>query len=165
MNLEQPFPLAHPRKNFAPRPRALRAVRPAQIQPFMHFARRNPCRINSSENFAVSPISFALIDLKSSGINTSGNKDLKSPRINSSGHKDLKSFRINTSKKQGRGVGLVTSARRIDRANETHRNLAGSPCCVEPTPNATIYCGGKSSDATTPARHNANDARIRTWRL
>ena len=144
--------------------------------------RFNFTRINTSKNcpdnldiFSISFIprvfNFTRIntsgakDLKSPRINTSGNKDLKSPRINTSGHKDLKSFRINTSKKQGRGVGLVTPPGKIDLANETNRNLAGSPCCIERLPNATIYCGGKSSDATTPARHNANDARIRTWRL
>jgi hypothetical protein len=62
-------------------------------------------------------------------------------------------------------VGPVVPAGKIDRANETHRNLAGSTAGVDRAPNVTIYCGGKSSDATTPARHTAHHARIRTWRL
>jgi hypothetical protein len=35
------------------------------------------------------------------------------------------------------------AAGKIDRANETHRNLAASTGCIAPAPNATIYCGGK----------------------
>ena len=49
-----------------------------------------------------SRIAFIPLVLKSTRINTSGNKDLKSIRINTSGNKDLKSFRINTSKNRGK---------------------------------------------------------------
>jgi xanthine dehydrogenase accessory factor len=61
-------------------------------------------RINTYKIPKKSRISLIRINLKSTRINTSGNKGLKSSRINTSGNKDLKSRRINTSKKRGRGV-------------------------------------------------------------
>jgi hypothetical protein len=53
----------------------------------------------------------------------------------------------------------------IDITNETHRNLADSHSCLAPAASATILSLERSSDATTPARHNTHDTRIRTWRL
>jgi hypothetical protein len=105
MNLERHSSAARPRKPTPSRRHACRAFSPAQIQPFLQFVRPNRSRINTSKNISIFCISFIGNHLKSTRINTSGNKDLKSPRINTSGHKDLKSFRINTSKKGGRGVG------------------------------------------------------------
>ena len=64
-------------------------------------------RINTYKIPKKSRIALIRINLKSTRINTSGNKGLKSCRINTSGNKDLKSRRINTSKKGGRGVGGV----------------------------------------------------------
>jgi hypothetical protein len=86
--------------------RESRVKRPAQIQPFMHFAPLNSPRINTSEKFPISRILLIRNDFNPTRINTSGNKDLKSIRINTSGSKDLKSFRINTSKNNGRGEGM-----------------------------------------------------------
>jgi hypothetical protein len=77
----------------------------AQIRPFLQVVPRNLSRINSSEKILLFPIPLISGHLKSTRINTSGNKDLKSFRNNTSGTKDLKSFRINTSKKHGRGAG------------------------------------------------------------
>jgi hypothetical protein len=94
----------------APSPNQFRANSPTQIQPFVHFARPNHPRINSSINFSIFRNSLIMNGLKSIRINTSKNKELKSRRINTSGHKDLKSFRINTSKKQGRGVGVTSQS-------------------------------------------------------
>jgi hypothetical protein len=53
----------------------------------------------------------------------------------------------------------------IDITNETHRNLAASHSCLASAASATILSLERSSDATTPARHNTHDTRTRTWRL
>jgi len=76
-------------------------------------------RINTYKIPKKSRIALIRINLKSTRINTSGNKGLKSCRINTSGNKDLKSRRINTSKKHGRGV--WKSARRVQALLEVRR--------------------------------------------
>jgi hypothetical protein len=105
MKLERYSLDARPRRATPSLRRACSAFSPIQIRPFLQFVRRNHPRINTSKNILSFCISFNGNHLKSTRINTSGNKDLKSPRISTSGHKDLKPFRINTSKKGGRGVG------------------------------------------------------------
>ena len=105
MSLEWHSAVVHPRTATPPLRCASRTITPVQFQPFLQFLRSNYSRINTSKNISSFRISFIGNHLKSTRINTSGNKDLKSPRINTSGSKDLKSCRINTSKKQGRGVG------------------------------------------------------------
>jgi xanthine dehydrogenase accessory factor len=76
-------------------------------------------RINTYKILKKSRIALMRMNLKSTGINTSGNKGLKSSRINTSGNKDLKSRRINTSKKHGRGV--WESACRVQALLEVRR--------------------------------------------
>jgi hypothetical protein len=104
MSLEWHSAVVHPRTATPPLRCASRTITPVQFQPFLQFLRSNYSRINTSKNISSFRISFIGNHLKSTGINTSGNKDLKSPRINTSGSKDLKSRRISTSKKHGRGV-------------------------------------------------------------
>jgi hypothetical protein len=53
----------------------------------------------------------------------------------------------------------------IHITNETHRNLADSHSCPAAAASANILSLERSSDATTPARHNTHHTRIRTWRL
>jgi hypothetical protein len=70
---------------------------PAQIQPFLHFSRPNPPRINTSKKISHVRISLIIKGFKFTGINTSGAKDLKSRRIS-------------TSKKHRRGEGQEPTA-------------------------------------------------------
>jgi hypothetical protein len=107
MSLARRSPIARPRGTFLSRLRHSHAFSPAQIQPFVRFARLNCSRINTSENFSTSRIFLICLDFNSTEINTSGNKDLRSNYFNTSGAKDLKSRRINTSEKQGRGWGTA----------------------------------------------------------
>jgi hypothetical protein len=100
----------------APNTPRISTYRPARAQRFcnQHFQHHTELlilhvlisiRINTYENSQNPPIPLIPINLNSTKINTSGDKDLKSPRINTSGNKNLKSNHFNTSKKQGRGVG------------------------------------------------------------
>jgi hypothetical protein len=109
----------------ATRPAHTRAIFPAQIPPFLHFARPNSSRISTSKKISIFCISLIRHHLNSTRINTSGNKDLKSPRISTSGAKDLKSCRINTSKKHGRGV--WKSACRVRALLEVRQDIANLP--------------------------------------
>jgi hypothetical protein len=132
MNLERRSAAVHPRVVMLAHRRGSRSISPVQIQPFLQLVRSNYPRINTSKNISSSHISFIVNHLKSTRINTSGNKDLKSPRINTSGSKDLKSRRINTSKKHGRGVwksalrvrALLEVRRTSFVRSQEHRDLA-----------------------------------------
>jgi hypothetical protein len=107
-------------------------IRPAYIQPFVHFASLNPSGINTSGNFPISRISLIWHAFNFTRINTSGNKDLKSRRINTSGSKDLKSLRINTSKNHRRGEGCSEKSppiRKFSRTDLVPRNAATTTRC------------------------------------
>jgi len=125
VTLGQHIRTAFPRKAFLSWPLPLRSISPAKNPPFLHFARSNSPRINTSKKISIFCISLIRRHLKPTRINTSKNKHLKSRRINTSANKDLKSFRINTSKKQGRGV--WETACRVRALLEVRRDSANSP--------------------------------------
>jgi len=102
---------------------SLRSKLPAQIQPFLHFSRRNSPGINTSKIFSTFCNPLIQKDFKPPIINTSETKDLNSFIINTSKTKDLKSFIINTSKKQGRGEGGTSEVNKITHPAFSPRRL------------------------------------------